>query len=89
MAEKQATHRQQLETTHLQGTLSAQKWGIVAATVISLATIGAGTFLIYQGKSGEGLATLLSGIATLAGVFIYGTRRQAKEQQQKRDTEKR
>lgn len=84
MAEKQSAHRQQLENTHLHGTLSAQKWGIVAATIIVLGISAGAIWLIHEGKSVEGLVALLGGIASLAGIFVYSSRRQVQDQAKKR-----
>ncbi len=84
MAEAQAKHRQQLETKHLTETLSIQKWGLVAATIIALTICVGGIWLISTGKSTEGLSALVGAVVSLVGLFIYGGRRQVQEQAKKR-----
>lgn len=38
-----------------------------------------GMYLVHEGKSGEGLAAILTALASLVGVFLYSKREQQKE----------
>ncbi len=85
MAEPQAQHRQGLERKMIATRARNESLGQIFAFIISL-VFGAGAFwLIYTGKSGEGLGLLVTEIAALAAVFIYGRKRQEKELAEKRE----
>lgn len=92
MAEDQAHHRQKLELYSAESERETQQailriwgrnsgWGLVAATVLGLAMIGGGIFLIWQGKSAEGLGTIGTAVVSLAGVFVWGETRKEKARQ--------
>lgn len=90
MAEKQAEHRQRLESTVVRGNTSAQTRGSWFAFLISMVAVCGGIWLIHEGRSASGLATIITDLATLAGVFVYTRRRQTKEREKKSsDLEKR
>jgi len=38
-----------------------------------------GMYLVHEGKSGEGLAAILTALASLVGVFLYSKHEQQKE----------
>lgn len=80
MAEEQSRHRQQLERDESQANIRAVKRGSIFAFIMSLAIIGAGTYLIATGKDVTGLAMILANIGALASVFIVG---RAKEKRSK------
>lgn len=79
MAEQQATHRQNLEKLAVQANCSTQKSGPVFGFILCLVAIVGGIFLIYIGKSAEGLAAVIAPLAALATVFIMGRRKMTKE----------
>jgi uncharacterized membrane protein len=83
MAERQSKHRELLEAQVVAGNLSSQKRGSVFAFIIALVAILGGMYLIYSGKDASGLATVISSLAGLAGVFIYSKRQQTKERIEK------
>jgi uncharacterized membrane protein len=61
MAEEQSAHRRRMESR-----------GQVFAFILALVAILAGVGLILDGRSAEGLVSLVGALAGLAGVFIYG-----------------
>ena len=77
--EKQSDHRMALEKTVVEGDTRRANWGLVSATVISLAVIGVSGVLAMHDH--ETVAAVLAGvdIAALAGVFIYGTNSRKEE----------
>jgi len=84
MAEKQSSHRQELERSHLDAGHQTEHRGQVFAFVIALAAILGGVYLISIGKDGTGLAAIIAALVALVGVFIYGKYAQTKELEQKR-----
>jgi uncharacterized membrane protein len=61
MAEEQSSHRRKMESR-----------GQIFAFLLALVAIVGGIVLIALGRSAEGLVPLLSAIAGLIGLFIYG-----------------
>lgn len=70
MAEKQAMHRQKLETAVVSSNVENSKRGQYFAFVISVAVIVIGSILIMLDKSGWGLSMILGDLAVLAAVFV-------------------
>jgi uncharacterized membrane protein len=86
MAESQAQHRQHLEKTVVEGRTRAEGRAQILGTILALA-IGAGAiFLVYTGHSVEGVVALVAELAALAGVFIYGRKRQERENREKQES---
>ena len=85
MAEAQATHRRSLESTVISEKIAAQRRGQVLGFILILVVIGIGGMLLYAGRDISGLATLITALVSLVGVFVYGRRKEAEERQRKRD----
>lgn len=83
MAETQQGHRQNLEKTVIGSNATTQKLGLAAAFVIAMTAIGGGIWLASKGMSGSGLTAIISALAALVGVFIYGKAEQKKELKEK------
>jgi len=83
MAEQQSKHRQGLEKTVVESNAFVQKAGPFLGFIVVMTAVGGGIFLILKGKDGSGLAAIITALASLAGVFIYGKVRQKKELQEK------
>jgi uncharacterized membrane protein len=79
MAESQHTHRQALEKHVIHSNISAQRLGTVLGFVVAMTVVIGGMYLIHEGKSGEGLAAILTALASLVGVFLYSKHEQRKE----------
>lgn len=47
-------------------------FGLLASTIITLAVIGGGFFLIYKGYPTKGFIAILVQVGILAGIFVYG-----------------
>src|ERR1700685_4362438 len=72
MAEQQSRHRQSIETTVVNSNAFVQKLGPLLGFVLGMTAVVGGIILILKGKDGYGLASILTPLAGLAGVFIYG-----------------
>ena len=83
MAENQAQHRRELEKIVVKGNSWHQVWGIVAAFVVTVLVVGAGTFLIYNDKDASGLTMIITNLVALAGVFVYARKSQHQERDEK------
>lgn len=83
MAEEQAKHRQQLESTVIGSNATVQKWGLGCAFVVAMTAIGGGIWLSLKGMSGAGLTSIIAALAALVGVFVYGRSTQKKELHEK------
>ncbi len=72
-----------LEKAVIEGDNRRANWGLVSATVISLAVLGVSGVLAMGGH--ETVAGVLAGvdIAALAGVFVYGTNTRKQERVEK------
>jgi uncharacterized membrane protein len=79
MAESQHSHRLELEKHVIHSNVSAQKLGTVLGFVVAMTTVIGGIWLVHGGKSGEGLAAILTALASLVGVFVYSKREQQKD----------
>jgi len=79
MAESQHSHRLELEEHVIHSNVSAQKLGTVLGFVVAMTTVIGGIWLVHGGKSGEGLAAILTALASLVGVFVYSKREQQKD----------
>ena len=83
MAEGQFTHRTELEKKVIDSDIARSKWGQILGFVIALVgLIGSVTISIY----GSGLVGAVIGVGTLAslvGVFMYGSQNRSKERTEK------
>lgn len=84
MAERQAAHRQALESSALAGKLTAERRGQTLGFLVALTAVIAGSTLIAFDKDAGGLATIAGALAGLVAVFVYGRRKDAEERRQKR-----
>ena len=83
MAESQAKHRQALEDRVTRANVRNQLLGSIFGFVLGFAAIGGGIYLIAIGKDATGLASIITALVSLAGVFIFGRRAQERERQAK------
>lgn len=83
--EKQIEHRMSLEKTVIAGDNQRANWGVACATIISLVVVIAYVLLAMSNKEQAmaALSVIVLDIATLAAVFIYGSRNRRKEREAK------
>ncbi|MHB8501417.1 MAG: DUF2335 domain-containing protein [Candidatus Acidiferrales bacterium] len=83
MAESQSAHRQRLEKAVVDSNCHAQKLGPIYGFIVCMSAIGGGVYLIQLGKQATGLAAIITALASLSVVFIYGKRKQEQDLKQK------
>jgi len=71
MAEEQLEHRRMLETTALKVQARNSTLGVVFGFILGMTTILCGTALSWHGSQLAGFASVLLGLASLVGVFVY------------------
>jgi hypothetical protein len=72
-----------LERRALESGITAERRGSIFGFIVAMTAILGGIFLITIGKSADGLATVITAVVTLAGVFFYGKYQQRKERKEK------
>lgn len=83
MAESQMKHRQALETRVVSTNVRLSYLGLVSGFVLGAGGLCAAVYLIRLGRELGGSAAFIGSLATLAGLFIYGRRRQEKHLDQR------
>ncbi len=76
MAESQMRHRQDLESKVITSNVRLSYLGLVSGFVLGTGGLGAAVYLIRLGKELGGGAAFIASLATLAGLFIYGRKKQ-------------
>lgn len=79
MAEDQAAHRQYLEKTTVETQAYNSKMGVIFGFVLGMTTVIAGALVAVFSHPWSGFFSSISGIAVLAGVFVYGKYANKKE----------
>lgn len=73
MAERQSKHRQDIEKVVIRGD-NARAWvGVSLGASLALCCIGGGIALSFFGQPAAGTSIATVSVASLAGVFVYGT----------------
>jgi len=72
MAEQQSIHRQKLEQSV-----------IIFALILGLSYLFAGMYVTIKGYDWKGIALGIGGLASLVGVFIYGSSQKKRERESK------
>lgn len=88
MAENQATHRQAMENKVVAAESMNSRLGVIFAFVLCLVCICGGVYCVIQDHDISGTVISGTGLASLIGVFIYGTRmRRAERENIRKDPE--
>jgi uncharacterized membrane protein len=83
MAEKQQAHRMRLESAVVEGNCKSQSRGMNYGFVIAMTVILGGFMSIYVGKDATGITFIVTALASLVGIFIYGKKKQGSQLQSK------
>ncbi|MDP3879270.1 MAG: DUF2335 domain-containing protein, partial [Dehalococcoidales bacterium] len=83
MAENQANHRQILERTVIIGDSKRANLGLWVGGFIAFLFLAGAVFLIYNGHDWAGATLGTVDVASIVGVFIYGTISRKSERLQK------
>jgi len=84
MAIGQNEHRIRQEDRVVGNNILMERLGWVTSTVLGLGVLGGSMGLIYEGKSLEGFAGVILGLATLVGLFLAARQKQVQELSKKR-----
>jgi len=83
MAESQANHRQKLELIAVKSGSRDSLLGLIFGLIIGLSAIIGSVLTIMSGKEQGGAALGITGLASLVGVFVYGSRQRRLEREAK------
>lgn len=86
-AELQSAHRQSLEKELVHSKSRDSLLGIIVGGLITFILIIGALVLLYNGKNIEGLAVIVMSLSTLAGVFVYGKKKDLADLSEKRENE--
>lgn len=88
MAEKQSDHRREIEKIAVESGARDSRLGIICGTIVCITVCITGIVLSLLTESAAlGAFLSLSSLASLVGVFIYGTRSNSNERAKKSKTE--
>ncbi len=79
MAENQSKHRQDIEKITVKTNARNSTIGVIIGGLIGISAIFGGVYIITSGYQISGYATMLTPLAGLVGVFIYGKRSNKEE----------
>jgi len=81
--EQQSAHRQQLENRVVDSNCRSQRRGQTYAFILALVILLGGFFLIYLDKDAYGIASIVTAVVGVTGVFVIGKFEQSKERDRK------
>jgi uncharacterized membrane protein len=79
MAETQHDHRIKIEKNVVDSNIAAQRLGTILGFIVAMTAILGGIFLVYVGKEATGIASIVTALVGLVGVFVYGKNEQKKD----------
>jgi uncharacterized membrane protein len=82
-AEKQTDHRIEIEKQVIRSDIRRSWSGLWIAGIISILSISGGILLVLNGHDVAGATIATASVATLAGVFVYGTKQRQQERVEK------
>lgn len=77
--ERQGMHRESLEKSVVDGNIKSQARGSWLGFIVAMTAVIGGIYLIATGKGVLGLASVITSIAGIGGVFYFGRRHQRTE----------
>jgi uncharacterized membrane protein len=83
MAEGQFTHRTTLEKKVIEADLVRSRWGQILGFVIAIFGLGISGVISLYGKQWAGGVIGVTTLASLVGVFMYGSHARSKERERK------
>lgn len=83
---KQVDHRIELERFAVTSNAKRSTEGLRLGFVITMFSLILGGFLIMNGHDQAGAAIIVTNLAALAGVFVYGSQQQSEERRKKTQT---
>ncbi|MEK7157651.1 MAG: DUF2335 domain-containing protein [Patescibacteria group bacterium] len=83
MAEEQSAHRKELEKKVIDSDITRSKWGQILGFVIAIAGLGVSAIVVVYGNAIAGGFIGVGTLASLVGVFMYGSKTRSKERETK------
>lgn len=87
MAEEQSTHRKELERKVIDSDIARSKWGQILGFVIAVAGLAVSAVVAIFGSALAGGIIGVGTLASLVGVFMYGSKTRSKERGVKKSEE--
>jgi uncharacterized membrane protein len=81
--QSQSHHRMDMESRVITSDIWKSWTGLILGFIIAMSIVMAGTWLITQNHDVAGGSMITTGIASIVGAFIYGTRSQRQERTEK------
>ncbi len=85
MAEEQSVHRKDLEKKVINSDIARSKWGQILGFVISIAGLIVSGLVAIYGSAVAGSIIGVSTLASLVGVFMYGSKSRSEEREDGRE----
>lgn len=85
MAELQSEHRRELEKKVINSGIVREKWGQNLGFIIAVIGLGASALIAIYGSPVVGGIIGFGTLASLVGVFMYGSKIRSKEREEKRE----
>jgi len=83
MAEEQFQHRVELERQVIRSEIEQAKWGQILGFVIAVFGLAIAGYISVYGNEWAGGIIGVGTLASLVGVFMYGSKQRAKEREEK------
>jgi uncharacterized membrane protein len=84
LAEEQSSHRREIENKVVSSGVVDAKLGILAGTLIALAAVGGGMWIVLRGQELVGLGAVISALVGLVYAFRYNVDRGDQDLRQKK-----
>mgnify|MGYP001565702814 CR=1 FL=1 len=83
MAEEQSAHRKELEKKVIDSDIARSKWGQILGFIIAITGLGISTIIAIYGSAIAGGVIGVGTLASLVGVFMYGSKTRSLERKEK------
>jgi len=87
MAEDQSIHRKELEKKVIDSDIARSKWGQILGFVIAIAGLAVSAIIVVYGNAIAGGIIGVGTLASLVGVFMYGSKTRSEERKVKSSKE--
>ena len=81
--ETQSDHRMRVESVTMDRDAKRSYTGLIFAFILSLTIVASGTYIAVAVEAWAGSSIICTGVAGLAGVFVYGTNSRRRERERK------
>jgi len=88
MAEEQSAHRKELEKSVINSDITRSKWGQILGFIIAISGLAVSAIVGVYGNAYAGGIIGVGTLASLVGVFMYGSKTRSKERETKNLKEK-